>query len=54
MSLVEKRRTDHMNYETKERNHADAAVEIETTELETIAAARQVQSGVRAGLSPCL
>jgi hypothetical protein len=43
-----------MNHETKERNHADAAVEVEAAELETIAAALQVQSGVRAGLSPCL
>ena len=43
-----------MNHETNEQLEANLAVELEETELETIAAALQVRSGIRAGLLPCL
>jgi hypothetical protein len=43
-----------MNYETKDQLDQNVAVEIEETELETIATAMQVRSGIRAGLAPCL
>ena len=43
-----------MNYETKEQVDLNVPVEIEETEVENLAAALQVRSGVRAGLQPCL
>ena len=43
-----------MNHEPKEQFDANLAGEIEETELETIAIALQVQTGIWAGLSPCL
>ena len=43
-----------MNNETKTGFDPNAAIEIEDTELETIAAALRVRSGLRAGLLPCV
>jgi hypothetical protein len=43
-----------MNYETKEQIESTLPVELEEAELENIAVALQVRSGVRAGLQPCL
>lgn len=45
-----------MNTETNDQLEADLAVELEETELETIATALQVRSEIRAGrsLQPCI
>ena len=43
-----------MNNETKTEFDQNAPVEIDETELETIAASLRVRSRVQAGLSPCI
>ena len=45
-----------MNYETKEQFDGEETVEIEQTELENVATAMQVRSGIQAGrgIQPCL
>ena len=43
-----------MNHETKEQLDPQVRIEVDETELEAIAAALQVQSGLRAGIIPCL
>jgi hypothetical protein len=44
----------NINNETKTEFDQNAVVEIDETELETIAASLRVRSGLQAGIQPCI